>query len=60
MISCLKRRTAKSFSPFDTASKEGELNDYSACVTLLYHAGKYYLIYVFRGRFDYPSLRSWA
>jgi predicted phage terminase large subunit-like protein len=42
----------------DTASKEGELNDYSACVTLLYHAGKYYLVDVFRGRFDYPTLKA--
>jgi predicted phage terminase large subunit-like protein len=45
---------------WDTASKDGELNDYSACVTLLYHAGSYYLVDVLRGRFDYPTLRARA
>jgi predicted phage terminase large subunit-like protein len=45
---------------WDTASKDGELNDYSACVTLLYHAGRYYLVDVLRGRFDYPTLRARA
>ncbi len=50
----------KIIQSWDTASKEGELNDYSACVTLHYHAGKYYLIDVFRDRLDYPSLRTWA
>jgi predicted phage terminase large subunit-like protein len=42
---------------WDTASKEGELNDYSACVTLLYQGGKIYLLDVLRARFDYPTLR---
>ena len=32
----------KIIQSLDTASKDGELNDYSACVTLLYHAGRYY------------------
>ena len=50
----------KIIQSWDTASKEGELNDYSACVTLLYHAGKYYLVDVLRFRFDYPTLRARA
>jgi predicted phage terminase large subunit-like protein len=50
----------KIIQSWDTASKEGELNDYSACVTLLYNAGKYYLVDVLRFRFDYPTLRARA
>jgi predicted phage terminase large subunit-like protein len=45
---------------WDTASKDGELNDYSVCVTLLYHAGKYYLADVLRERLLYPQLRERA
>jgi predicted phage terminase large subunit-like protein len=58
----LPARTSNSkiIQSWDTASKEGELNDYSACVTLLYHAGKYYLVDVLRFRFDYPTLRARA
>ena len=35
---------SKAVQSWDTASKDGELNDCSVCVTLLYHGGKYYLI----------------
>jgi predicted phage terminase large subunit-like protein len=52
--------SSKIIQSWDTASKEGELNDYSACVTLLCHAGKYYLVDVLRFRFDYPTLRARA
>jgi predicted phage terminase large subunit-like protein len=58
----LPARTAndKLIQSWDTASKDGELNDYSVCVTLLYHAGKYYLLDVLRDRLDYPTLRAKA
>jgi predicted phage terminase large subunit-like protein len=58
----LPARTSSSqiIQSWDTASKEGELNDYSACVTLLYQAGKYYLADVLRFRFVYPILRERA
>jgi predicted phage terminase large subunit-like protein len=45
---------------WDTAAKEGRHNDWSVCTTWLYHAKKYYLIDVLRGRFDYPTLRARA
>jgi predicted phage terminase large subunit-like protein len=45
---------------WDTAAKEGGHNDWSVCTTWLYHAKKYYLIDVLRGRFDYPTLRARA
>ena len=41
---------SKVIQSWDTASKDGELNDYSVCVTLLYHGGKYYLVHVLRDR----------
>jgi predicted phage terminase large subunit-like protein len=43
---------------WDVASKQGEENDYSVCITLLVHEYKYYLIDVLRGRFDFPTLRA--
>ena len=48
------------FQSWDTASKDGEQNDYSVCTTWLYHDKKYYLIHVLRGRFDYPTLKALA
>jgi hypothetical protein len=52
--------SSKIFQSWDTASKDGELNDYSVCVTLLYQAGKYYVIDVLRRRVLYPQLRELA
>jgi predicted phage terminase large subunit-like protein len=46
------------FQSWDTASKEGAQNDWSVCTTWYRHEGKYYLIDVLRGRFDYPTLKS--
>ena len=45
---------------WDTASKPGESNDYSAATTWLVHDGGYYLVDVLRDRFDYPTLKSRA
>ena len=52
--------SSKIFQSWDTASKDGELNDYSVCTTWLYHNKKYYLVDVLRERFDFPSLRTRA
>ena len=45
---------------WDTASKEGEQNDYSVCTTWLHHDNKYYLMHVLRGRYNYPALKTQA
>ena len=42
---------------WDTASKAGELNDYSVCTTWLIQNQTFYLLDVFRDRLLYPSLR---
>jgi predicted phage terminase large subunit-like protein len=42
---------------WDTASKSGELNDYSVCATWLRRGQEHYLLDVFRARLDYPELR---
>jgi predicted phage terminase large subunit-like protein len=45
---------------WDTASKEGEQNDYSVCSTWLYHDNKYFLMHVLRGRYNFPALKAQA
>jgi predicted phage terminase large subunit-like protein len=45
---------------WDTASKEGGQNDWSACTTWLVHKDVYYLVHVLRSRFDYPTLKERA
>lgn len=42
---------------WDTASKAGELNDYSVCTTWLVKGKEYYLLDIFRKRLIYPDLR---
>jgi len=42
---------------WDTASKCGELNDYSVCTTWGLQDEKFYLIDVFRKRCDFPALK---
>ena len=42
---------------WDTASKAGELNDYSVCTTWLVKGKDYYLRDVLRERLNYPDLR---
>jgi predicted phage terminase large subunit-like protein len=42
---------------WDTASKTGELNDYSVCTTWMVHGRDFYLIDVFRKRMNYPDLK---
>ena len=43
---------------WDTASKAGELNDYSVCTTWLMRDGFYYLLDLQRARLDAPGLRG--
>jgi predicted phage terminase large subunit-like protein len=43
---------------WDTASKAGELNDYSVCTTWLIKEDDYYLIDVMRERLEYPFLKK--
>jgi len=45
---------------WDTASKDGEQNDWSVCTTWQIQDGKYYLVDVLRGRFNYPTLKARA
>jgi predicted phage terminase large subunit-like protein len=58
----LPDRTASSrvIQSWDTASKDGGLNDWSVCTTWLLHEGNYYLMHVLRARLDYPSLKAQA
>lgn len=43
---------------WDTASKPGELNDYSVCTTWIQKGDLFYLRHVFRERIDFPALRE--
>ena len=43
---------------WDTASMQGEQNDWSVCTTWMIHEKKYYLVHVLRCRFDYPTLKA--
>ena len=42
---------------WDTASKAEEIHDWSACTTWLRRGADHYLLDVWRGRLDYPSLK---
>lgn len=43
---------------WDTASKSGELNDYSACTTWRVVGEHYYLLHVHREKLEYPQLKQ--
>ena len=43
---------------WDTASKAGELHDYSVCTTWLMKGDDYYLLDVLRERLEYPYLKK--
>ncbi|MHA1569879.1 MAG: DUF5681 domain-containing protein [Alphaproteobacteria bacterium] len=43
---------------WDTASKAGELNDYSVCTTWFKKGDDFYLLDVLRERLDYPHLKK--
>ena len=48
------------YQSWDTASKDGELNDYSVCTTWLKRGPDIYLLDVVRDKFEYPMLRQAA
>ena len=52
-----KSRHGRIIQSWDTASKAGELCDYSVCTTWLEQENCFYLIGVVRERFDYPDLK---
>lgn len=54
------RSASRVFQSWDTASKDGPQNDWSACTTWFVYENRYYLVDVLRGRFDYPTLRARA
>ena len=58
----LPERTSSSLiiQSWDTAAKDGGLNDWSVCTTWLLHETKYYLMHVLRERLVYPSLKARA
>ncbi len=43
---------------WDTASKSGELNDYSVCTTWLKRDNQYYLLHILRERLEFPDLKK--
>jgi len=59
----VKRFSEKPFKPdfiiqsWDTAYKDKEVNDPSACSTWCMAQGHFYLLHCFRGRLDYPSVK---
>jgi predicted phage terminase large subunit-like protein len=58
----LPARTSSTYilQSYDTASKDGEQNDWSVCTNWYVQEGKYYIADVLRGRFDYPTLKARA
>lgn len=48
------------YQSWDTASKDGELNDYSVCTTWLKRGPDIYLLDVAKDKFEYPALRRAA
>jgi len=45
------------FQCWDTAARDSESSDYSACSTWLYHDKRYYLVHMLRERFEYQTLK---
>jgi predicted phage terminase large subunit-like protein len=43
---------------WDTASKTGQLNDYSVCTTWCIYMEKFYLVDVLRQKFEFPDLKK--
>ena len=55
-----RNRRAKVIQSWDTAAKDGAQNDYSVCTTWLLVDGRFYLLDLTRGRYEYPQLRDTA
>ncbi len=43
---------------WDTASKDGVMNDFSVCITALVRKREVYILHVFRDRLTFPALRK--
>jgi predicted phage terminase large subunit-like protein len=43
---------------WDTASKDGVMNDFSVCITALVRKREVYILHVFRDRLTFPALRT--
>ena len=56
-INQLPERFTFILQSWDTANKNGELNDFSVCTTWGCYNDHYYLLDVFRRRLNYPELR---
>jgi len=46
------------YQSWDPAVRGGEKNDFSACSTWLHQHGKYFLMHMLRGRYDFPTLKE--
>lgn len=53
-----KDHATEVWQSWDTAIKDGELNDYSVGITVMVKGGKYYILDVCRRKLDYPSLKQ--
>jgi len=53
-----KERNDQVVQSWDTASKAGELNDFSVCTTWLVKGNHYYLLHVLRERLEFPFLKK--
>jgi hypothetical protein len=51
---------AKIIQSWDTASKDGAMNDWSVCTTWMIVDRHFYLMDLVRGRYDYPRLKAMA
>jgi predicted phage terminase large subunit-like protein len=54
------RRYTYILQSWDTANKNGDINDYSVCTTWGLHNEHYYLLDVYRKRLTYPALKRAA
>ena len=50
--------TTEIWQSWDTAVTGSDYSDYSACITVMVHEKRFYILDVFRAHLDYPSLRS--
>jgi predicted phage terminase large subunit-like protein len=53
----MPERFTMKLQSWDTASKSGELNDFSVCTTWGFYDSNFYLLDVFRKRLEYPALK---
>jgi phage terminase large subunit-like protein len=54
---CERPRFTRTVQSWDTAFKSGTENDYSVCTTWAEAEGGYYLLWLWRGRVEFPELK---